>query len=415
MANESKNLYDILGVSKTASEEELKKAYKKLALKYHPDRNLNNKEEANAKFQEINKAFQTLSNPDKRRNYDQFGVIDGENNDSQGGGFPADMFNNMFGGLFGQQQQQQRNVKSPDKNVTLNITLADVYLGKTIPLDFDKVICCDKCNGCGATNKDNIIQCNQCNGKGKIIKMMQMGPMIQQIVKECGNCNGQGKIIPKDAQCGKCNGKKGITVKQHLDCCIRAGTYQGFSITYKNEADWHSEFSEIGDLVVHINCKNEGDNFRREGDNLIMKKSITLLEALTKTEFMFKHLDERVIKVTHEDIIKPNQKLMIKNEGMPHLQDSLTKGDLIIYFDIIFPTSLDKERAKYLTKILPMPKKQIWDTQLEDTPPNDIIHHKLEEYNDDQQYQQHHHHHNDNDNDNEHHFTRGGPVECATQ
>ena len=444
------DLYELLGVLPTVTEDDLRRAYKKAALKYHPDRNPNNKEEANTKFQEINKAFQTLSDPEKRKRYDQFGVIDGENNESgAGGGMPGgfnpfEMFGNMFGGGggmpgFGQQQDMRRNAKSPDKKITANVSLTDVYKGKVIPLDFNKLICCDNCNGCGANSQDNIKICSLCNGKGKIVKMMQMGPMIQQSIQNCGNCVGTGKMIPPGSHCAKCNGKKAISVKRHVDCYIRPGTVQGSHITFKNESDWMPDFGDVGDLVVFINCKNEEGIFRREADNLIMKKSITLLESLTKTEFYFKHLDERVIKVSYEEIIKPNQKMQIKSEGMPNLQDNFQKGDLVIYFDVIFPSTLEKERAKYLVKILPQPKKQIWDIQLEKTPEEELTNYTLEEckdgtsFNQKQNKQGHNKNHTESYDDEEEgedvfaQFNKGGmpgmsgmpgmggPVECATQ
>jgi DnaJ family protein A protein 2 len=439
------DLYELLGVSKNATDEEIKKAYKRQALKYHPDRNLNNKDEANAKFQEINKAFQTLNDPEKRRRYDQFGVIDGENNEGSPGGMPPgfnpfDIFGNMFGGGMPpgfNHPEARRNTKGPEKKITINISLTDVYVGKVVPVDFVKVICCDKCEGNGANSKDSIKSCNACNGKGKIVRMMQMGPMIQQSIQNCGNCNGQGKVIPQGAQCTKCNGNKGVSIKRHVDCYVRPGTTAGSHITFKNEADWHPECGDVGDLVVYINCKNEEGIFRREADNLIMKKSITLLEALTKTEFMFKHLDNRVIKISHEAIIKPNQKMIIKGEGMPNLQDNLQKGELIIYFDVVFPSTLEKERAKYLVKILPAPKKQIWDTQLEQTPESDITNHTLEYCKDDAEYNNYQNrHHNttsshsryqanvnisDEEDDVFTQFAKGtmpgmqNPVECTTQ
>lgn len=435
------DLYELIGVQKNVSEEDLRRAYKKAALKYHPDRNPNNKEEANTKFQEINKAFQTLSNPDKRKRYDQFGVIDGENNENgMGSGMPAgfnpfEMFGNMFGGGgmpgFGNQQNMRRNAKSPDKKITINVSLIDVYKGKVIPIDFIKLICCDNCQGCGANSKDSIINCPLCNGKGKIVKMMQIGPMIQQSIQTCGNCVGTGKLIPPGSHCSKCSGKKSMSVKRRVDCYIRPGTVQGSNITFKNESDWVSDFGDVGDLVVFINCKNEEGIFRREADNLIMKKSITLLESLTKTEFYFKHLDDRVIKIIHEDIIKPNQKMQINGEGMPNLQDNLQKGDLIVYFDVIFPSNIEKERAKYLVKILPQPKKQIWDIQLEKTPTEDITNYTLELCKNDTSFNQKQNNQTEQfDEEPEDifaHFNKsgsasmpgmsnvGGPVECATQ
>ena len=404
---QSKDLYAILEIPKTSSDEEIKKGYKKAALKHHPDRNPDNKEEATVRFQEVGKAFATLSDPEKRKRYDQFGIIDGENDGNGEGGMsggmnPFDIFQNMFGGsgmggmggmgglggLFGgmsgmggmggmggghmqqgQGQGQPRNGKSPDKKVTINISLTDVYKGKSVGIDFVKVICCDKCEGCGAFNKDCIKTCKGCNGQGRIVRMMQMGQMIQQTVQGCGQCSGKGKSVEQGKECVKCKGTKSNSIKRHVDCYVKAGAQAGTTITFKNESDWHPDFTDTGDLVVFINSKNEEGAFHREGENLIMKKNITLLEALTKTEFYFKHLDDRVIKVSYEDVIKPNQKLCVKGEGM---HGNTHNGDLIIYFDIAFPTSLDKERSKYLVKILPLPRKQIWDLQFENMPKEEI-------------------------------------------
>jgi DnaJ family protein A protein 2 len=430
------DLYEIIGVPKNATEEEIKKAYKKKAVKLHPDRNPDNQEEANRQFQELNRAVKILTNADSRRRYDQFGVVDGDGEPGGGmpGGFnPFDLFGNIFNGggggmpgFFGggghhEANNRPRNSKSPDKKITINLTLADVYKGKQVPLDFIKIICCDLCNGIGSKNVDSIISCNVCNGKGRIIKMMQMGPMIQQIVQPCGTCAGVGKMIKPGSECTKCNGKKGVGIKRHLDCYVRAGSAPGSSITFKNESDWIADFTDIGDLIVFVNSKNEDLGFQREGDHLIMKRSISLLESLTGTVFYFKHLDDRVIKVTHDNIIHPNQKMIIKNEGMSNLADNLVKGDLIIIFDVVFPQSLDKERAKYLVKILPSPKKQIWDLQLEKTPENDLTIHHLEQFNDPSRNQSNNHSRHNNLEEDAIHMGMGqmgndiGQVECATQ
>jgi DnaJ-class molecular chaperone len=425
------DLYALLEIQKTASDDEIKKAYKKAALKHHPDRNPNNKEEANTKFQEINKAFKTLGDPEKRKRYDQHGVIDGQNDDSGGmpAGFnPFDMFQNFFGGggMPGMNQSDtRRNSKSPDKKTTINISLSDVYKGKVIPIDFNKIICCDKCEGTGANSKENVINCTTCNGQGRVVHMVRMGPMIQQSVQQCKQCNGNGKIISPGYECIKCKGKKHIVIKRHLDCYVRPGSMSGTSISFKNESDWVPEYGEVGDLVVFINVKMDDAAFKREGDNLIMKKTITLLEALTKTEFIFKHLDDRVIKITYEDIIKPGQQMIVKGEGMPNLNDNMTHGDLIINFDILFPTSLEKDRSKYLVKILPLPKKQIWDLQLEKTPENEIIHKNMTEITDKHTTErntyannhQNSNHENIDDifGDNDGGMPRMNPIECATQ
>ena len=437
MSDKSKALYDILEINQNASDDEIKKAYKKAALKHHPDRNPNNPE-ATSKFQEVGKAFSTLGDPEKRKRYDQFGVIDGEN-DNQGGGMggmnPFDMFQSMFnggggcgggmpfGGMFGGGMPggQQRNSKSPDKKITLNLSLQDVYKGKSIPIDFTKIICCDSCEGCGALTKDCIKTCKTCNGQGRIVRMMQMGPMIQQTVQACSTCSGKGKSVEAGKECIKCKGSKGINIKRHVDCYVRAGTQTGTFVTFKGESDWVQDCSDVGDFVVFINSKNEDGAFKREGNNLIMKKSITLLEALTKTEFYFKHLDERVIKITHEDVIKPNQKMIVKGEGM---QGQTDNGDLIIYFDIVFPITLDKERSKYLVKILPLPKKQIWDLHYENMPKEELTELGMKYADDDSgsngenEKKRNDVNINDifnNEDDDNEGPRMGRPVECATQ
>jgi len=437
-------LYTILEVSKTASHDEIKKAYKKAALKHHPDRNPNNPD-ATSKFQEVGKAFSTIGDPDKRKRYDQFGVIDGDNN-SEGGmppGFnPFDMFQNMFGGGGGMpgmggmsgmsgfpgmnmNTQQKQTHKSPDKKITINLSLTDVYKGKNIGIDLEKIICCDKCEGFGASSKEFVQTCKTCNGQGKVMKMVQMGPMVQQSIQHCAHCKGKGKTIDPTKYCGKCNGNKTMKMKKHLDCYVRPGSVPGTTITFKNEADWIPDCSDSGDLIISVNCKNEESCFIREGNNLIMKKSISLLEALTKTIIYFKHLDGRVIKIIHTEIIKPNHKMLVKEEGMPCLSD-INNGDLIINFDIVFPDMLEEERSKYLAKILPIPKKQVWDLQLESTPENNIINKKMNHFNEKQEKssqfkpQQMNEINDDelfNDEDDNHMPNMGGrqQVECATQ
>jgi DnaJ-class molecular chaperone len=420
-------------------------------LKYHPDRNPNNKEEASAKFLEARKAHDILINPQKRQQYDRFGDLDNDNNQAgpPPGASPFDMFGNIFGGFpgfggmgggfggmgggNGGNGGEQRGAKSPEKKLTVNLKLSDVYNGKQVPIDFKKFICCDDCKGKGTPSNDGIKTCNQCNGQGRVVRVIQMGPMVQQTVSNCAPCGGKGKMIIPGSECKKCSGKKMISVSRHLDCYVRPGSNPGTSITFKNESDWHPDFDEMGDLIVYVNSGNEEGAFRREGDNLIMTKHITLLEALTGTEFRFKHLDNRVLSVKYEDIIKPNQSMVIKNEGMPNLTDQLQHGDLIVKFEVTFPTHLEKERSKYLVKILPSPKKQIWDTQLDLIPETEVTIANLEAYQDNTKYNsannsqhqpQNTQHQPDIDmDDDDHPFTKfakgtmpgSNPVECATQ
>ena len=438
----SEDLYGLLGVSKTASDDEIKKAYKRLAVKHHPDRNPDNKEEANKIFQKINRAYKVLSNPDARRNYDQFGVIEGENDMGANGmgGMPQgmnpfDMFANFFNGGGGMPSgfpsmdpnMYRRNLKSPDKKLTISLSLKDIYLGKTVPIDFQRIIKCDKCDGLGTPNKDFIKSCGVCGGKGKIVRMQQMGPMIHQTVQPCYQCAGSGKIVEKGNECGQCCGRKSVTQNRHVDCYVRAGAAAGSHISFKNESDWMPDFADVGDLVVFVDVKNEEAGMRREGDNLVMKRSISLLEALTQTVIFFRHLDERVIKVTYDGIIRAGATMVIEGEGMPKFNDPMFKGNLILHFDVVFPTHIEKERAKYLVKILPVPKKQIWDIALESTPESELTVKTMEELvvNKDSQGQQQQpkqdtggfYGYPDNDEFEQATGNGGGahPIECATQ
>ena len=448
MSNKKKDLYELLEISKTATDDEIRRAYKKAALKYHPDRNRENPEAANIKFQEINNAYKTLGNPDKRYNYDKFGVIDGEDSapEMPTNGFPFDIFGNIFGGMsgMGNHNQRQQQFKSPDKKITINLTLADVYNGKSVPIDFTKNAKCDGCDGTGSNRPDGIKICSNCNGQGRIIRMMRTGPIVQQTVEPCFTCSGVGKSIAPGCQCPKCNGNKTISMKRHVDCYVRPGATPGSTITFKNEADWVPDCSDVGDLVVSVSVPNEMGIFRREGHHLIMKKSISLLEALTETRFRFKHLDDRVIEVKYDKIIHPSQRMVIKREGMPDLMDNTTRGNLIIVFDVIFPQSLEKDRAKYLVKILPQPGKQIWDMQNDAIPDDQITTAVMEPFIDnsnpgnkhpasdyytskknivDDDYDDNHDYHNYHNNKDDSHeaFARfyngatAGMPECATQ
>jgi DnaJ-class molecular chaperone len=241
-----------------------------------------------------------------------------------------------------------------------------------VPIDFQRIVKCDKCDGLGAVNKDNIKSCGVCGGKGRTVRMQQMGPMIHQTVQPCYQCAGSGKIVEKGYECAQCGGKKSLVQNRHVDCYIRPGAAIGSHITFKNESDWVADFGDMGDLVIYIDAKNDDAGMRREGDNLVMKRSIALLDALTQTALYFRHFDDRVVKIVYDGIIHPGASMIIEGEGMPKFNDPMFKGSLIVNFDIVFPTHIEKERAKYLTKILPAAKKQIWDIALESTPESDI-------------------------------------------
>ena len=370
----SVNYYEMLGVTKTSSTDEIKKAYRKLALKHHPDRNPDNKEESEEKFKAISKGYEILSDPSKKQQYDLYGE-EGIQGGGGGGGFssPFDIFRNMessmgggmggFANLFNNMAggTPQKPKQPPAKQKLINIELENLYTGKTVKFIVDIQVKCNLCKGIGAKNKTDIVECKICTGKGKITEIRKMGPMIQQTMKECYKCNGRGSQIKEEDKCKKCGSLKYYIEGKTIELYIRPGTCNGEQILLRGSGDWFPDYEDIGDLYVIINEIKSNSGIIREGENLIYHKRLYLIEALCGSIFIYKQLDGRHIKIKTTDIIIPNQVMKISGEGMKIQGDTTTYGDLIIKFNIIFPEKLSEERKKYLLKIFPKVETQIWD------------------------------------------------------
>lgn len=393
-----KDYYELLEVARTATPEEIKKAYKKMALKYHPDRNINNREEAEKNFTSINKAYNVLIDEQKRSHYDRYGEMD--DGDLGGaanfGGMPPDIFNmfNMFnmGGGGGGDPNAVKIGPGPAKEVQLKVSLEELYVGKTVHHSITQIIKCETCSGKGAVDPANILKCDLCDGKGQIMKMMRMGPMIQQRVEQCYKCRGAGKSIKEGCACVSCGGRKSVERRKSVDFYMKPGSQQGDKYILKNDGDWNPGFSEVGQLVFVILESQTPHSFRREGNNLILHKTLSLVDALCGIVFVVKQLDGRTFKVdTSGMIIKSDDVMKVSGEGMPLKNDQYKKGDLIIRFNVEFPEKLTDERKTYLRKILPKPVPQIWDlnpdaTEFKDAEVKPLE--KIQGFNFDQQQQQ---------------------------
>lgn len=431
MSSNKKDYYELLEVARTATPDEIKKAYKKMALKYHPDRNINNREEAEKNFTTINKAYNVLIDEQKKNHYDRYGEMDdGDLASGMGGGMPHDIFNmfNMFnmGAGAGGGNQDPNAVRigaAPAKEVQLKMSLEELYVGKTVHYSITQIIKCETCNGKGSVNPDDILKCDLCDGRGQIMKMMRMGPMIQQRVEQCYKCRGAGKSIKEGCACGTCGGRKSVERRKNVDFYLKPGSQQGDKYILKNDGDWNPGFSEAGALVFIILESQTPHSFKREGNNLILNKTIQLVDALCGCVFLVKQLDGRMLKMdTNGMIIKSDDVMKVNGEGMPHKNDQYKKGDLIIRFNVEFPEKLTDDRKTYLRKILPKPMPQIWDLNPDDY--KDAEEKKLEKvsnYNNQQNsYQQHQHHQQMDDMDD---MNGGMPdfiqqaqnVQCAQQ
>lgn len=325
-------LYDIFSISKNASNDEIKKAWRTLALKEHPDKGGDPE-----KFKKIQSAYEVLSDTDKRKIYDQHG-LEGLESDNGGGGGPFgnnphDIFNMFFPGNTTRRQQSNSPSKAPSVKQRIDVSLEDLYNGKNVKLNITRKVI----NG-------QPVKCSECDGRGLRIQIRQLGPgMIQQMQSTCQRCSGQGIF---------CQLKPQSTI---VTINIEKGTFEGDVIKLAEMAD-EAPNSIPGDILFVISQKKH-HLFKRKGSDLIIKKDISLVQALTGYEFILETLDGRFIKIKTPDnyIIKPPvidvtdngcsiipNIMVVENEGMPKPNTGgLEKGNLFVLFNISFPTVID--------------------------------------------------------------------------
>lgn len=354
------NFYSILGLNKNCSEEEIKKTYKKLALKWHPDKN--KLPEANEKFKQISEAYAVLSNSEQRKIYDSQG-LDGlkaqqtqqAQQAQQAAQMPTSLFD-MFPGMFGAGHQGHNNQPTKGNSVqfTITISLREAYSGCVKRLKIARDVICERCHGSGLSYKSMITntKCSLCSGQGGRIELRQIAPgMFNQQHILCVKCNGTGEYIPDSDCCQTCQAKKVIKQDNILEINIEKGIKSGNNITFKEQSDQYPN-RVPGDLIVMINVQPECDGFMLDGNDLIYKKTLSLRDALTGFEFVIEHLDGRKLMVKNEtDILTPQSKLKIPGEGMPTI--SKTNGDLNVLFDVIFPTTLAPDNKRAIRLLLP--------------------------------------------------------------
>ncbi|XP_050370192.1 dnaJ protein homolog [Argentina anserina] len=343
--------YEILGVSKNASPEEIKKAYKKAAIKNHPDKGGDPE-----KFKESAQAYEVLSDPEKREIYDQYGE-DGLNDRFQGS--PHDIFSSFFGGgsPFGGMpdcsSRGRRQRRGEDVIRPLHVSLEDLYLGTSRKLSLSRNVLCSKCEGKGSKSGATA-KCRGCRGTGMKVTTRHIGPgMVQQMQHACNECNGTGETIGYKDRCGQCNGEKVFQEKKVLEVHVEKGMQNGQKITFSGESD-EAPDTVTGDLIFVLKQK-EHSKFKREMDDLYVEHSLSLTEALCGFEFVLNHLDGRklLIKSNPGEVVKPGSFKAVNDEGMPMHQRSFMKGKLFIHFSVEFPKTLSLEKVKALEVVLP--------------------------------------------------------------
>jgi len=317
-------------------------------MKHHPDKNPGNPEAAE-KFKEISQAYEILADKEKREMYDKYG----EEGLKEGGGFGADPFD-IFSQFFRREKSGPKRGK--DLIHELQVSLKDLYNGKTSKLAVSKNIICSKCNGSGTKSGKEPTKCRGCEGRGVKVIIKQLGPgMIQQMQTYCPECRGKGEIIEDSSKCDNCSGQKTVKEKKILEVHVDKGMRHGQKRVFRGEAD-QAPGIEAGDIIVVLVQKLH-ETFTRIGNDLKIIKTFPLVEALTGTTFPIEHLDNRIllVKTSPGDIICDGEIRKIANEGMPHHKNPFTKGDLYVEFKVKYPEPgfFKPEQIKVLEQILP--------------------------------------------------------------
>jgi len=342
--------YKRLGVEKTASQDEIRKAYRKLVKTKHPDKGGDEKE-----FQEIQQAYETLSDENKRKVYDEYG----EEGIKEGmdGNAPTDIFDLFTGG-------GRKNAKRKTKSVLqhMEVSLEDIYKGKEKYLEINRYRICKKCKGNGSKDPNANTKCTSCNGRGVKMVVQRMGNTILQSQQTCPECRGEGYVIKENDKCPSCKGQKVNKESKTIKILLDKGAPDGKRYTFEGESDEMPGY-EPGDVVIEIKIKKH-KLFQRTGADLTYVADISLLEALTGFELLITHLDDRkvLIKSKQGEIIKPGMIKTVKDCGMPFYDHPTQYGNLYIKFNIKFPKSLQENQKNALQQLFPkivMPIKDI--------------------------------------------------------
>lgn len=358
MPEEKRDYYEVLGVQKGASEDEIKKAYRKTAKKYHPDLHPNDKE-AEEKFKECNEAYEVLSDPQKKARYDQFGFAGVDPNYGAGGaggygggyGFDGDIdlgdiFSSFFGGVgFGGFGGRNPNApqKGRDIQIRLSLTFEEAAKGCKKEVDVPRVEDCSECGGTGAAKGTTAKTCTQCGGKGYVNVQNRMGFTVVTSQRTCNACGGRGKII--ETPCHKCSGKGKVRRKNKITVDVPAGIDEDRIINMRGFGDAGFNGGPTGDLKVVVDIKPH-PYFKRDGYNVWYEKHVSMVQAALGDELTVPTLDGNV-KYNMPAGTQPNDVFKLKGKGIQRL-NSVGRGDQLVRIIVDIPKNLSDEQKQLL-------------------------------------------------------------------
>tara|TARA_B100000029_G_scaffold505021_1_gene584938 strand:- start:1283 stop:2416 length:1134 start_codon:yes stop_codon:yes gene_type:complete len=351
MTTQKRDYYDILGVPKNASEDDLKKAFRKLAFQYHPDRN--KESGAEEKFKEINEAYQVLSDPEKRSQYDRFGHAGLSGSASGGDGFGGfsgfgDIFDSFFGGSgFGGSTRNRNSARrGGDLQVTMTVEFEEAVFGTEKDFEVNRIETCSKCRGSKSEPGSTVANCGTCGGSGQVRKAQQsvFGQFVQ--VADCGACRGQGKVVSNP--CGKCRGQGRERVNRKLAVTIPPGIEEDTQIRLTNEGEHGVNGGPPGDLYIGFKVKGH-KHFLREGINIRYQLPINIAQASLGSLVYVPTLDGRV-ELNVPAGTQPGQVFRMKGKGVAQLQGN-RRGDQLVTIDVKVPKKLSKEQKILLEQL----------------------------------------------------------------
>ena len=367
-----RDYYEVLGVNKNATDDELKKAYRKLAKKYHPDANPDNKKEAEAKFKEVNEAYETLSDPQKRKMYDQFGPDGPQGFNGAGGPFGGgngyysytssgfdgfsdfgdlgDIFSSFFGGGFGGRsntRKQNGPRKGADLNLHIDITFEQAFLGVEKEIAITRNEECNVCHGTGAKPGTSVTKCPTCNGTGQIRQIQNTILGQMQTTRTCTNCHGTGEIIKEP--CDNCRGKGTVRKQPKIKVKIPAGIDDGQTVVLRGEGEPGEKGGPKGDLYITVRIKKHSI-FTRSGNNVMCEVPITITQATLGADLEIPMVDgtKEIYKIP--DGTQTGTKFVIKNKGFKSVNSS-SVGDFVFTVKVQTPKKLTKEQRELLVQL----------------------------------------------------------------
>ena len=356
----AKDLYEILGVSKDASDSEIKKAFRRRARELHPD--VNKAADAEDQFKELNEAYDVLSDPNKRAQYDRFGTIPGAAGGGYGGGSGYVDFDDLFGGGFGgmgdlvssfvggQGGQGGRPTRKEgrDMGVGLRITLEEVARGVEKEIVYDRLAPCPDCKGTGLGENGKVVTCPECGGKGRVVSVQRTFLGDMQTATTCKKCNGTGSSI--ENPCPECEGQGRVPDRQRVTVKVPAGIRDGQQLRVGGFGEAGIQGAQAGDLIVTCRVQPH-EFFERDGDDLHGRANISFIQAILGAEIEIDGImpDEKV-QVRIPAGCQNEQVVRVKGFGMPRLKSDI-RGSMYVHVNVVIPEKITKKQRELLEKL----------------------------------------------------------------